>query len=67
MGISYTQEEIDAAIKVAETYFQEIDTSRTLTRICFDKEACIKMRSSYMQSGKRSINGVKEEKSNIKI
>ncbi|MDD4766113.1 MAG: M56 family metallopeptidase [Desulfotomaculaceae bacterium] len=60
-GISYTQEEIDAAMKAAETYFQEIATSRTMERIWFDKEACTKMRSSYMQYGNGSINGVKEE------
>lgn len=60
-NITYTHEEINAAISAAETYFQEVATSRILERIWYDEEAGTKMRVSYMNSGKGHVNGIEEE------
>lgn len=59
-NIVYTEEDIQEAKDCVRKYFSEEATSRILNELWFDEEACTKTRSSYMQYGRGSSNGVSE-------
>lgn len=59
-SIVYTDDEIRAATNCVRAYFSEVATTRILTDLWFDEEACTAHRTSYMHYGNGKINGVAE-------